>query len=381
VVTNRPIRVAVVMNILAPYRIPVFERLAQFHGIELRLLLCADTEPDRRWTAPGPLGFRSTVGRTCRVRLGRRKPTYLYPGLLSAFQTEPADLVLCGSTGLLALAAMAGARRSGAKFGVWLEACAPMPTRTTLIDRAMSSIRRLVLSSSDICIASSNSAVDALLRLGVDGARIALSPITVDVESFSRLLAAAHSAKPALTATPTVLHVGALTRRKGVDLLLTAFARAQRVCRDSSLVLVGEGPEQPRLAAMVGCLGARNVVFARFKGGMELAAHYTTADVFALFSRADPFGLVVQEAALAGLPLVCSKYAGAAHDLVRDGANGFVIDPQEVETNAELLVRLLEDEDLRLSMGCRGQELAAQRGPSAAAEALSEAVHAVMGCA
>jgi glycosyltransferase involved in cell wall biosynthesis len=88
-----------------------------------------------------------------------------------------------------------------------------------------------------------------------------------------------------------------------------------------------------------------------------LAAEYVAADIFALLSPHEPWGVVVNEAAASGLPLVLSDRVGAAHDLLLDGENGFLVPAGEVSAATVALGRLAADASLRRSAGARSREL------------------------
>jgi len=83
------------------------------------------------------------------------------------------------------------------------------------------------------------------------------------------------------------------------------------------------------------------------------------ADVFALLSLHETWGVVVNEAAASGLPLVVSDRVGAAYDLVRDGQNGFIVPGGDVEAAAVALKRLADDPELRRRAGDRSREIVA----------------------
>ena len=84
---------------------------------------------------------------------------------------------------------------------------------------------------------------------------------------------------------------------------------------------------------------------------------YASADVYALISTYEPFGVAVREAVAAGLPIVCSRTAGAAGDVAVDGRNSLLVDPHDVDTVAVALARLAGDPDLRRSMGAESRAI------------------------
>jgi glycosyltransferase involved in cell wall biosynthesis len=106
----------------------------------------------------------------------------------------------------------------------------------------------------------------------------------------------------------------------------------------------------------------------------ELAQRYVDADVFALLSRHEPWGVVVNEAAASGLPLVLTDRVGAAYDLLRDGENGFLVRADDVGAAADALQKLAEDSELRRRMGERSRELVRGWGYEPSVESFVAAV-------
>jgi glycosyltransferase involved in cell wall biosynthesis len=88
---------------------------------------------------------------------------------------------------------------------------------------------------------------------------------------------------------------------------------------------------------------------------------YVAADVFALLSRHEPWGVVVNEAAACGLPLVLSDRVGAAPDLVQEGENGYVVPADDAGAAAAALRKLVEA-DVRHRLGERSAEIARDWG-------------------
>ena len=92
-------------------------------------------------------------------------------------------------------------------------------------------------------------------------------------------------------------------------------------------------------------------MFTGFVNQSELPALYAASDVFVLPSEDEPWGLAVNEAMCAGLPVVVSREVGCVPDLVRDGVNGYTPAAGDVDGLARALRRLIEDEDLRRRQG------------------------------
>jgi glycosyltransferase involved in cell wall biosynthesis len=89
----------------------------------------------------------------------------------------------------------------------------------------------------------------------------------------------------------------------------------------------------------------------------RIVERYVPADVFALVSLHEPWGVVVNEAAACGLPLLLSNRVGAAADLLVDGENGFLVAAGDVGATAEALALLARDAEFRAAAGARSREL------------------------
>lgn len=157
-----------------------------------------------------------------------------------------------------------------------------------------------------------------------------------------------------------VLTVGrwaASERYKGVDELICAVPRLRAAFPDLHLIAVGGGDDLPRLWAMAADLGvADRVHFLEKLSREEIAGCYARADVFALPSTGEGFGLVFLEAMAFAKPLVGAACGGTT-DVVEDGVNGLLVPPGDAERLAEALERLFRDDSLRAEMGRRGAEI------------------------
>jgi glycosyltransferase involved in cell wall biosynthesis len=117
---------------------------------------------------------------------------------------------------------------------------------------------------------------------------------------------------------PAVLYVGRLAPEKNLETLARAFTRLRQMRPDAKLVLVGDGPASRSVQAL-----CPEAIFAGLRSGVDLAAHYASADLFLFPSLTETFGNVTPEAMASGLPVVAFDYAAAAQ-LVTPGRNGLL---------------------------------------------------------
>src|SRR5262249_20683459 len=118
-----------------------------------------------------------------------------------------------------------------------------------------------------------------------------------------------------------------------------------------TLLMVGSGGLEPKLRAICAEYSLDNVFFSGFINQSQLPSLYAAADIFVLPSEQEPWGLAVNEAMCAGLPIVISREAGCVDDLVQDGVNGYPVAAGDVEGLGCALRRLIEEEPLRRRLG------------------------------
>ena len=215
-------------------------------------------------------------------------------------------------------------------------------------------------------IVASTQGVERLRSLGVDAARVEVALQSADLESLRP--ATERSGGPV-----RVLSVGRLVADKNLDGLIAAFAEAGFGDAEAELELRGVGPLEGELRAQADRLG----VPVRFPGPVppsELGDVYAAADVLALASSYEPFGVTLREGAAAGLPLIASRTAGAAGDFAVDGENALVIDPGDRRQIATALRRLVREPDLRERLAAGSRAVTERHPPEADAEAWERAV-------
>ena len=144
------------------------------------------------------------------------------------------------------------------------------------------------------------------------------------------------------------------------------------------LLLAGSGPERERLARLASGLGVRLVLLPDIPWE-RIVERYAVADVFALLSRHEPWGVVVNEAAACGLPLVLSDRVGAAFDLLEDGRNGVLVPWTMRRGAAEAIRTLAADPERRQAMGAASREIVRGWGYEPSIENLVRVVRRVAG--
>lgn len=148
---------------------------------------------------------------------------------------------------------------------------------------------------------------------------------------------------------------------KGADELIRAIAQLRASVPGLHLAAVGAGDDLPRLRKIAYDLGmADRVHFLENLSREQIAACYASAEIFALPSIGEGFGLVFLEAMAFSKPVVAAA-AGGATDVVEEGINGLLVPPRETGQLAQALGRLLNDKVLCAELGRRGAEMVRQK--------------------
>ncbi|MEZ4630433.1 MAG: glycosyltransferase family 4 protein [Deinococcales bacterium] len=152
-----------------------------------------------------------------------------------------------------------------------------------------------------------------------------------------------------------ILYVGRFSREKGLEQLLQSTKFLQDSGLNIKLVMVGDGECLADLKKLQAELGI-DVFFAGFHEGEKLQAFYAMADIFALPSLSEPWGLVVNEAMQFGLPIVISDKVGAKPSLLEEGKNGYSFPVGDIKALSQKLEKLARDPVLRQNMGQYAKE-------------------------
>lgn len=155
--------------------------------------------------------------------------------------------------------------------------------------------------------------------------------------------------------------------------LLRAFAEVRRR-HPCALALVGDGPLRRDVEAEIRALGVPDVVVTGFRNQNDMADTYHAADLLALASSHEPWGLVVNEGMACGLPAAVTDRVGCAEDLVTDGVTGFVVPAFSQAALARALERMVTDAELRRTMGRNAVERVRRYSVARAADGIVRAV-------
>jgi glycosyltransferase involved in cell wall biosynthesis len=373
-------RLIILTEIIAPYRIPVFNALAERDEIDLQVIFLAENDPGlRQWMVyKDEIRFSYMVLPSWRARVGRQK-LLLNRGLKAALHRVSPGAILCGGYNYLASwQAMLWARRNHVPLLLWVESTAhDLRNNQALIE----SLKTRFMHNCDAFVVPGKSSFEYLRNYHTPEERIFTAPNAVDIELFARLSdairrdAGRHRRVLQLPAR-YFLFAGRLVPEKGVFDLLRSYGTLSPALRSEvGLVFVGDGTARSELSRQASTIVPGSIRIVGFAQRDQLATYYALAEALVFPTHTDPWGLVVNEAMACGLPIISTDAAGCTADLVEDGWNGRVVRAGDTSQLALAMQDLTGDGSVRSVMSARSRERILQYSPEACAGGIVRAVY------
>lgn len=247
----------------------------------------------------------------------------------------------------------------------------------------------LCISKFDAALVGGNLHRDYLIKLGFPGDRIFLGYDAVDNDYFAQQAdiarldpVATRRRQPGIPAKPYFIVVTRLLKRKNVFRLVEAFAVYQQQigCEQAwDLVICGSGEEETAIRNLIVEKQLQNSVhLPGFIPYQAIGDWYGLASAFVHPALQEQWGLVLNEAAAAGLPILSSHTVGAAYELVNDGVNGLLFNPENTQDITRTLLTIHQmNADLRIAMGKFSQKIVANFSPQIFADGIFQAINSV----
>ncbi|MCY7305789.1 MAG: glycosyltransferase family 4 protein [Rhodoferax sp.] len=355
-------RIAIVTNIPAPYRVPVYNLLAARKDVQLHVFYASEREPDRSWDLP-PLTHPHTFLPGRMVTRGARFIHHNPQVYARLGQFQP-DVVVTTGFNPVHLFAFAWARLHRRRHIAMTDGTLASEAGLSTLHRM---VRRFVFTGSRSFVAASNGGRALLASYGIAADRVHASPLCANAN-------ADWSAANRAPADVDLLFSGRLvTIKNPLFALQVANDAALALGRRVSIAFLGSGPLDQAVGEAARSMGNRvDVHFAGHVRQADLPNWFYRARLFIFPTTWDPWGVVANEACMAGLPVLVSPHAGVAGELIRDGVNGRVL-PLDIATWTAAAVELLSSPELRERMGTQARGLVAPYNFERAAQGIVDA--------
>lgn len=334
-------KLAILLNIVAPYRVPVLSSLADHFDT---LVLHGGNEPNREWAVKLPPSLLVRKAFTLQIPLRKKcgvdgvvdtSYVHLNLGLVYWLLRFRPDVIISNEMGVRTIIAILYGKL--ARVPVWVWWGGTMHSERNL-DGFRARLRRFVVRHVNRWISYGVTSTEYLESLGVPREHILQIQNCVPHETFQAVPEGASRwflHKP----HPVILTVSQLIQRKGLDKLIEACGRLASRGKQFTLAIVGRGPEREKLCDLAKTHGIEHFEILPNQPQHVLNEMLRSADAFVFPTLEDVWGLVVNEALWAGTPVLCSCYAGCAPEIVNE-AN--VFDPMSPESFDAALMKAME---------------------------------------
>lgn len=369
------LRVVFLTNFIPPYRLPVLRALGSQLGA-LKTFVSTEMEANRSWASDWQ-GLHVDIQRSLSFRKMQRHPngfdqdTYVhlpYDTIPKLAKFSP-DVVISGEMGArTAQAVLYRLATPKSRLIIY----ADLSEHTELgCSRARTHLRRWMLRYADAVLVNGESGKRYVRSLGVPDSRLFCVPYATDISVYGR-----QCLERDLTTVTNLLHVGQLIERKGIVKFIHTLSNwsEKHPNRLLELILVGDGPLRSSIETLNSPLNLRIKLISHVPYS-EMPSIYSQADLLVLPSLADSWGLVINEAMAAGLPVLGSVKSQAVEELVNDGENGWVFNPDNPsETYLALDRALSAPKETLARMREKARETAFSVTPNLAAERMLGAI-------
>ncbi|MFA6189056.1 MAG: glycosyltransferase family 4 protein [Sulfuricurvum sp.] len=322
-------KVALVINIPAPYRIPIFEKLSEYLGNNFLVIFAARTEPNRTWNIK-ELKFNHLF---LNENITEKKDGFNYvhnnPDIWKHLKDFNPDVII--TTGF-----------NPTHLYAWLFAKLFRKKHLTMTDGTIETeehlswlhklIRKIVFSTSHAFIGAGQQSLALYQSYGIPSRAIFQSHLCAGNERFK-------NQKSFYERNYDLMFSGQFTERKLPFFFAEIAKKVSHIRPNIRVLILGSGPlKEEFLKQLVD--DHIEYTYPGFVSQEELPSYYCDAKLFLFTTRLDPWGVVANEALASGTPVLVTPHAGIANDLVKNDDNGYILNTDSALWATQILATL-----------------------------------------
>ena len=354
-------KVALIHNIISPYRIPLFEGLANHPFIDLFVYFCVKTHKERKWDVLESDRYNYEILSGIILEVTGSIHYHINPSIISKLIKGKCDVVIIGgSTDFTTQAAFITSKLLKTPTILWSEG---IESAQSLLGKVINPLTKYIVRNVDAIIVPGTMSRDFHIKMGATPEKIFIAPNIVNNEMFiqksSKFKKEKERFKQELNIQneKIILFVGQLIKRKGVEYLIKAYKSLKGEYNDVCLVIIGDGVLKKELEEICIKEDIKDVHFTGWVPEEQKIIYYSIAELFVLPTLKDVWGLVINEAMDCGLPVISTKAAGCVRDMIIPGENGFIVDVANVDQLCLVMKKIILDEELAKKMGEKSLEI------------------------
>ncbi len=372
------LRVVILHNIISPYKTLLFNALNKVMD-DFKVLYISETEHRREWVInkdelrfPYEVMFKVPADEISAAKLFKET-------LRRLNRLKPEILIIGGYSYASCWAGFFWAKFNRKKIILWSASNEEDRTRLFIKEK----IKSIFIKNCDAANVYGIKSKEYIVKLGMNKNRIFIKGNTSD-NAFYYNETMKQKVKRKLLCDQfgipfrNFLYIGRFSPEKNILTLLEAYRRLKADGSDWGLILVGNGPQKSEVESYIQRHSIKDVFLPGFKQKEEIPVYLAVSDVFILPSISEPWGLVVNEAMAAGLPVLVSKRCGCYPDLIKEGFNGFSFDPFNIQELYILMKNVVEGKYDLESMGKASLDIIKDYTPENAAKIIVETIKFVI---
>lgn len=309
-------KIAIITNIPAPYRIPVYENIAKTYGDNFLVLFCAKRELNRAWQIdPAEFKFRHIF---LKENMRPKKDGFNFihnnPDVLKEIKIFSPDIIITTGMNPTHLYGWLYSLMFNKKHIYMTDGWLYSEKNISLFHKIL---RKVVFKSSHAFICAGRHGRRLLNQYGIKDEKIFISRLCVNNELFK-------NTKCFEEREYHLMFSGSLTDRKNISFFCDVSNFVKKSIPGLRTIILGDGPYRDSMIKYM----EKNNIYFNYLGFVEqkiLPYIYQNALLFLFPTKLDPWGVVVNEALASGTPVITSPYSGVINDLVINGKNGYII--------------------------------------------------------
>ena len=362
--TMKKYKVTLIHNIISPYRVPLFEGLSEHPSIDLFVYFCAKTHKERKWDILESDRYKYEILSGITLEIFGIK-YHINPSIISKLIKGKYDVVIIGgNTDFTTQAAFIISKLLKTPTILWSEG---IESAQSLLGKVISPLTKYIVRNVDAVVVAGTMSRDFNIKNGARQEKIFIAPNIVDNEMFIKQSLKSKKEKERfkqelnIQNKKIILFVGQLIKRKGVEYLLKAYKKIKNDYDDVCLVVIGDGVLKNELEDICIKEHIKDVRFTGWVSEEQKIIYYSIADLFVLPTLEDVWGLVINEAMCCGLPVISTKAAGCAQDMIIPGENGFIVDAANIDQLYSSMKKIILDDEVAKKMGEKSLEIIENR--------------------
>ncbi|NQY30825.1 MAG: glycosyltransferase family 4 protein [Flavobacteriaceae bacterium] len=313
------IKVCLLTNMPVPYREKVHEFVAENLRAEYTVVYFSKMESNRQWDF-NQGNYKYNILKSSEFRF-RKRIIHINFNIYKELNSLNPDVLIVSGLGPTSLLAVFWAKIKNKKIIPFTDAFL-LSESSLKLNKIQIYLRRKIYSTSKACIGASKGSIEMFRYYGAKSKNIFQSHLCIDNKYFFETY---KSYKTSLKRDFDLIYSGRLTDDKNIDFFTQVIVELKKKKPNLSVLIIGSGPAEKKVVKKLRDVNV-SFNFPGFIDQKDLPKYYMKAKLLLLPTKRDAWGLVCNEASAVGTPVVTTKYAGAANDLVIHKITGLVLE-------------------------------------------------------